>query len=193
MLDLRVLRDRWTEDGARTVFAQLVTHCVRSVYPHAQSVRPDPGDDGVDTFVGEFDGDLQVYQAKYFCDGVGSSQQKQIRGSWNKCIRSSRFSRVVKWTLCLPIELSNSEHSWWQKWSKKQAADHDCQIELWCKTDFEAFRARNDLARVFDLALALSARVPQLSTVLASMAAVGAARPIVQLPAPDHHHDALFV
>src|SRR5690349_12955622 len=102
MIDLRVLRDRWTEDGGRAIFAQLVTHCVRDVYPGAQAVRPDPGDEGLDTFVGDFDGELRVWQAKYFPDGVGESQREQIRKSWKACIESSHFSDVASWTLCLP-------------------------------------------------------------------------------------------
>src|SRR5687768_4886587 len=101
VIDLRVMRDRWTDDGAREIFAQLVTHCVRTTYPAAQAVRADPGDEGLDTFVGDFQGDLRVWQAKYFCNGIHSSQKNQIRTSWKTCLNSPRFSRVVSWTLCL--------------------------------------------------------------------------------------------
>ena len=81
MLELRVLRDLWTEPGARRIFEQLVTHCVRAQYPSAVSIRPNPGDEGIDTLVGDFE---RVYQAKFFCDSIGKSQQAQIRNSSSK-------------------------------------------------------------------------------------------------------------
>ena len=38
MADLRVLRNLWTEDGARSVFASLVTHCVYHRIPTANNI-----------------------------------------------------------------------------------------------------------------------------------------------------------
>lgn len=62
MADLRVLRNVRTEDGARSVFASLVTHCVHQRHGSAITVRPDPGDEGLDTIVGDFGDRLLVFR-----------------------------------------------------------------------------------------------------------------------------------
>jgi hypothetical protein len=190
MLDLRVLRDLWTEDGARSVFARLVTHCVKKHHPSALSIRPNPGDEGVDTLVGDFGSAVRVYQAKFFCDGVGESQQRQIRESWRACTQASYFSRLVQWTLCLPIELSTDEVRWWQGWKKRQQP-YRKQIEIWTGTKFEAFRALSDLKPVFDFALK---RVEHqtVSDVLRHLLIVDE-RPILSLPLFSQFADAIFV
>lgn len=193
MLDLRVLRDLWTEAGAREVFAQLVTQCVCHAYGSAGQIRPDPGDEGVDTFVGEFGNDLKIWQVKYFCDGVGAAQQKQIRKSWKTCINSQSFKRVVAWTLCLPEDLSVDETTWWQRWSKKQAKLHGCSIELWTKSQFIGFRANPILQGVFDYALRRTDVKQDHKSLIADLKAMLTAPSIKTLPAPTQYKDAVFV
>ena len=85
MADLRVLRHLWTEDGTRSIFASLVTHLVFHRHGSGATVRPDPGDEGLDTIVGDFGDRLRVFQAKYFCERIQESQQRQIRDSWKTC------------------------------------------------------------------------------------------------------------
>jgi len=167
MIELRVLRDIWTEEGARTVFAQIVTQCVKSKYPSVREIRPNPGDEGIDSFVGEFDGDIRVYQSKYFCDGVGGSQKNNIRESFKTCIESKYLNNVVCWTLCIPIELDVKEEKWWQKWKASKSLEYGCQIELWSKTSFVSFRANPNISPIFDVALKLAtSKTDQLPTKL---------------------------
>jgi hypothetical protein len=194
MIDLRVLRDLWTEDGARAIFAELVTQCVRSIYPSARAIRPDPGDQGIDTFVGEFEGDLRVYQSKYFCAGIDKAQQAQIRSSWDTCVKSTYFDRVTLWTLCIPIEMSVPEVQWWQKWRKRESEKWQRQIELWSKADFVNFSTRSDLVAVFANALQRGGvKHPNFDAVLSALRA-GRADPLVKkLPGRDHLRDAVFV
>ncbi len=190
MLDLRVLRDLWTEDGARRVFSQLVTHCVRSDYPDALSIRPSPGDEGIDTLVGDFESQVRVYQAKYFCDGLYEAQRSQIRASWKTCVESKYFKHLVLWTLCIPIEMSTDEVRWWQGWRSRQMSKHQVQMELWTSTHFEAFRATDSLQGVFDLAL----RPPVGQTIDELLAALQSRlQRLASLPSPDHLCNALFV
>lgn len=192
MLDLRVLRDIWTEDGARSVFAELVNQCVLSVYKNARAIRPDPGDEGIDTFVGEFDTDLKVYQAKYFCDRIGPAQQSQIRESWKSCVESSYFSRLTLWTLCLPIELSIDEMRWWQTWAQKEIKKHRCQIELWSKTQFVAFSVKPEVERVFAIALQRGHKHDSADAALDSMRFVKSIN-LRKLPNAEHLKNAIFV
>lgn len=194
MIDLRTLRDHWTEDGARAVFANLVGQCVLSLHSTAREVRPDPGDEGVDTFVGDFGGgDLRVYQAKYFCDGVGRSQQAQIRDSWKSCTGSKYLKSIVLWTLCLPVDLNVDEEKWWQQWRKKESAKHNIQIELWTRTRFISFNAKPRLKSVFDLALRRVAQNLTVEDTLRAMHAFRRGNNIVPLPNGTTFEQAIFV
>lgn len=194
MIDLRVLRDLWTEDGARAVFAELVNQCVRSVYPGARAVRPDPGDEGIDTFVGELAGELHVWQSKCFCDGVDKVQQAQVRASWKSCIESDYIKRVARWTLCIPIELSVQELQWWQRWRERESKKWKCQIELWSKSEFVSFYGRPDLQGVFNVALQRGVAYPNFDAAISAMRSCGRPRPLIKkLPTPDCLRDAIFV
>ena len=193
MFDLRVLRDRWTEDGARSIFEQLVEQCVRSLYPSAKGIRPNPGDEGIDAFVGQFDEDIRVWQSKYFPDGLGKSQKAQIRSSWKSCSESDEFAKVTLWTLCLPVDLSIDEMKWWQKWSRKQSDESSCQMELWTKGNFLAFYGRPDLKPVFDIALGRTGSPTGIGEALAEMRVAQPPRQIVPLPDSGHLRDAVFV
>lgn len=169
MIDLSVLKDRWTVDGAREVFAQLVTQCVRANHPTARAIRPDPGDEGVDTFVGEFDKDVRIWQAKYFHDGIGESQQKQIRDSWKACRSSSFKDRVTMWTLCVPCDLSIEEEKWWQGWKAKESRSAGFPIDLWTKSQFATFSTWKGLDAVFAFALQRGCEHGTVQEVLAAM------------------------
>lgn len=194
MIDLRVLRDLWTEDGARAVFAELVNQCARSIYPGARAVRPDPGDEGIDTFFGELNGDLHVWQSKYFCDGVDRAQQAQIRASWKACTESTHIQRVARWTLCIPIELNVPETQWWQKWRKREGARWGCHIELWSRSDFVGFHGRPDLSGVFTVALQRGSSAPNLEAAIAAMRSAGRPQALIKrLPTRDHLRGAVFV
>lgn len=193
MIDLRVLRDHWTEPGARDVFAELVTQCVQNTYPGAQTVRPFPGDEGVDTFVGRFDEKLRVWQAKYFCDGIGKSQQQNIRESWRACRSSSVFNQIVQWTLCVPTDLAIKEHKWWQQWSRREQEQYGIQIELWAKSHFVAFSAKPALADVFNIALKRGIALASAHEALQGMRNGRQTHPLRELPQPNLFRDAIFV
>jgi hypothetical protein len=192
MIDLKVMRDRWTQEGAREIFAQLVTLCVRSNYAGARAIRPDPGDQGIDTFVGAFDDDVKVWQAKYFCDGIDDSQKEQIRESFKKCMSSSWASRIRLWTLCLPCDLSIEEETWWQGWRSKAVRKHGIAIELWTKINFVGFSRQKDLERVFAYALLREGSFETVGDVVAAMVNASPRR-LELLPSSDAFKRAVFV
>lgn len=191
MADLRVLRNVWTEDGARSVFASLVTHCVYQRHGSASAIRPDPGDEGLDTIVGDFGDRLLVFQAKYFCGRLEGAQQRQIRQSWNTCKANDYFPRVALWTLCLPIDLSAPELRWWQGWKARQIKESGCQIDLWTKTDFDRFEAEPRLKPVFEAAFrgAGSDPVEALARIRGMMPPLA----LQHLPSATDYVEAVFV
>jgi len=189
--DLRVLRNVWTEDGARSVFASLVTQCVYHRHGTALSVRPDPGDEGLDTIVGDFGDRLLVFQAKYFCERIDEAQQRQIRESWKTCTANDYFPRVAQWTLCVPIDLSAPELRWWQGWKARKTKESGCHIDLWAKSDFDRFEAEAALKPVFDTAFRGGGADP--AEAVARIRAMKPPLSLRPLPSTGDYAEAIFV
>jgi hypothetical protein len=123
--------------GAQEKFEQLVTQLVKGEYPSATKVRTVRGDGGIDVYMGEFSdpAGIDVYQAKYFVKEIGKSQQGQIRDAFTTIQRSPNF-KARSWTLCLPINMTAEETTWFEKWKSKQAG-----IEIrqpWDETKLES-------------------------------------------------------
>jgi len=66
-------------DGARADFQQMIAQLVRASTPSVRTVAANPGDWGIDVFVGSLADEIVVWQSKYFIAGVGDAQQRQIR------------------------------------------------------------------------------------------------------------------
>ena len=86
-----------------------------------RGIRVQQGDGGIDVYVGDFgEAPIDVYQCKYFIDGIDDSQKQQIRDSYKTAISSTDF-QVSKWYLCLPVNLSVPETKWFAGWSQPLA------------------------------------------------------------------------
>jgi len=108
--------------GARERFEDLVSQLVEGEQPDADKVRIEQGDGGIDVYVGDL-GDpagIDVYQCKFFPQGIGEAQKEQIRKSYRTCRDGKRF-KTKRWTLCLPVDLSLDEKEWFEDWRGKQA------------------------------------------------------------------------
>jgi hypothetical protein len=81
------------EQGAREEFARL-TAALAELTTRVRRIRENPGDLGIDAFAGRLDdgGEVAVWQAKFFINGVGDAQQQQIRDSFRTPPLSSASS-----------------------------------------------------------------------------------------------------
>ena len=127
--------------GARDDFENMIVDLVCVTNPGAFGVQANPGDWGIDVLVGDLDGDVAVWQAKYFIDGYGPSQRQQVQESFRHLVgeASTRGFSVKYWTLCIPVVLPADELTLWQKWKRRQERSHNLTIELW---DANALRQR---------------------------------------------------
>jgi hypothetical protein len=171
-------------DGARAKFERLVV-AIAYVKHRAMSVAAKPGDWGIDAFAGRLDGVIAIWQAKYFIDGVGESQIKQIRSSFKSALKAAddHDHKVGTWTLCIPVDFDPESLTWWEGWKRRQEKQTGVTIDLWARTQLEALLLKPDcmhLARFF---------FPN------SMGAGTAGASPETLPLPDHHDydEALFV
>jgi hypothetical protein len=120
-------------EGARAAFEYDCRALLQALFPgeSVMMVRANPGDEGIDVFVGEIGiAPIDVYQCKFFLGTLGDSQKSQIRSSFDRAINSSLF-QMKKWVLCAPIDdFDIHENIWWAGWKNKQEQAHGISIQL---------------------------------------------------------------
>jgi hypothetical protein len=104
-----------SDDAARVDFHRMLTALIQVQYRAATEVRANPGDWGIDTFVGSLVDKVNIWQSKYFYGGLGKSQQAQVRESLKSAMSHAQKHAytVETWTLCVPCELDGPERKWW--------------------------------------------------------------------------------
>jgi hypothetical protein len=139
------------EAVGRERFERLVTAVVQEIHPTARSIRANPGDWGIDTFVGELSqGTIAVWQSKYFLNGVGKVQRGDIRESFASLLQAANHHsfKVAGWTLALPKDLDGPATKWWDGWKLRTQRTTGVVIELWPGSTVERLLAKPDLAGV---------------------------------------------
>ena len=126
--DFRYLRDKYGDAGARDIFEKICIELFQKKFENAYAVQASPGDDGIDVLVGDLDGDIIVYQCKYFIDGIGDTQKAQIRESYKTV--TERYN-VVEWYLCVPILYTVDNHKWWSEWKNKKQQKDNVKIDFY--------------------------------------------------------------
>ena len=153
-------------DGARAIFEELLAQLMRLAQPGVRRVEANPGDWGIDVFVGQLDGLISVWQCKFFIDGVGKSQQGEIRDSLKSLMKNATAQgfKVDIWTLCIPCSMDPAATLWWDKWKKKAETEHSITIELWDETELRDLLLSPDAATLrevyFGLGQTTVPRVP---------------------------------
>ncbi|HRZ46479.1 MAG TPA: hypothetical protein P5555_14945 [Candidatus Paceibacterota bacterium] len=106
----------------RQAFEEICTDILRRVVPGSRRIRVHGGDEGVDSFLGEWgpSGGIEVYQTKFFPDQWSTSQQQQIVKSFERA-RDSKMYHLTKWFLCVPARLTKNDLRWFDVWREKQA------------------------------------------------------------------------
>lgn len=128
--DFRYLRDQHGDAGARGVFEKICSQLFAALFgADAHNIKVSQGDEGLDVLVGDFSAPIDVYQCKYFIDGVDDAQKQQIRESFKRSIESSMY-KMKSWTLCLPCELTAKEFQWWSEWKNRKMKLHNVDIAL---------------------------------------------------------------
>jgi hypothetical protein len=154
-----------TKEGARHLFGQLVVELAHLVNPSVRDVYANPGDWGIDAFVGELaDGEsVGVWQAKFFIDGVRKAQQQEIRDSFNQCLKAAAREgyKVASWTLCIPEWMDGETTKWWDSWKKRAEREHAIVIELWHPNELRALLRSPDAEEIRAAYLGSEHRMPR--------------------------------
>jgi hypothetical protein len=132
------------EDSKQDNFSALCSQLIIRLDSKAKPVDGKGGDEGLDTFIGVFNGQCQAFQHKYFPDRVGKSQRKQIERSLNTALGKHK---IKSWTLMLPINLNPDE----LRWFKALQAKHRLVVMDWWGKDklCELLATHRDILREF--------------------------------------------
>ena len=129
--DFRYLRDEHGDAGAREIFEKICTQLIQARYgSEAHNIRTSHGDEGIDILVGDFQKPIEVYQCKFFLDGIMDSQKTQIRRSFETAIEAEDY-HMRRWVLCVPCCLSAKEFKWWSVWKVEKQKIYGLEIELY--------------------------------------------------------------
>ena len=145
--DFRYLRDKYGDAGAREIFEKICVRLFQKKYENAYGVKASPGDDGIDILIGDLNKEINVYQCKYFIDGINTSQKNQIKESYNKV--TGKYN-VKEWYLCIPIIFTVENHKWWSEWKSLRKQDN-IKIELYDGSRLLMLIKENDMFdEIFD-------------------------------------------
>jgi hypothetical protein len=148
--DFDYLLKKHGREGSRGIFEDACAKAFSAKYKDAFPIECNPGDEGIDVYIGDFSNPIEVYQCKCFFYTIEEVQKTQIRASFKKAIESKSY-KMKKWCLCVPKSLTIDETSWWTTWSNSIAAKHKIEIELFDETKLLRLIKETDIhLEIFD-------------------------------------------
>lgn len=113
----------------------LVTDLVAVRYPLANEVAGPGGTDwGIDTYVGQLDDSIVVWQSKFFPDWKSEDQRGQVRASFNEVVAKAaeKGFQISAWTLCVPCILPPQEQQWFDGWATRMRNKYKIlKVDIW--------------------------------------------------------------
>jgi hypothetical protein len=113
-------------------FEKLCALLVALDFPGARAVDGKGGDGGVDAFIptsAALSTPFTVFQCKLFSERLKGGQKRQIEESLRRAFETCKPGR---WILCIPKNLTPSEHVWWDRLQADRK--DDLELELWDET-----------------------------------------------------------
>ena len=175
-------------EAARQKFQELVGSLIQIQFKDAHSIRPSPGDWGIDVFVGDLTDACFVWQAKFFPEGLNEARKGEIRDSFNTVMSKSKEQgfTVDVWSLCIPCSLSAEETQWWEQWKAKQLRKFDISIKLMDENVLRTALEAPEAHHLVDLYLKNTQIHGSSSITMDEM-------PIQELPSDIDYSESLFI
>jgi hypothetical protein len=126
-IDFKRFIDFYGLPGARHQFQNACYSLLKRKFnENVHKIRENPGDEGIDVYVGEFSEPIDVFQCKFFIDNIS---YQQINDSFDRAIANTKY-KVKSWTLMLPKDLDIKETLKWTKWKQEREAKFQIKIHL---------------------------------------------------------------
>lgn len=145
-------------EAGRAKFERLVTDIVCVIHPTARAVGANPGDWGIDTFVGRLDGGkVGIWQSKFWLNPGDkfAAQKAQISESYKSATTRADAEGLdlISWTLCIPGTMDPKLTQWWDGWvgrerRKRRKQSPGFEIDLWQEERLRGFLMKDDFADV---------------------------------------------
>lgn len=118
-------------EGARSCFEKLCFEILQLEYPKEEvhTIGCNPGDHGIDVFVGSIHEHFKIYQCKYFLETLKTSQWKQIELSLESVVKDIHKTKLKEWFLCIPKELTFDEMIKFQNFIEIYKRKYDFEIK----------------------------------------------------------------
>jgi hypothetical protein len=135
----------------RAVFEDMMVQLLKVKHPGVSGLQANPGDWGIDAFVGDLEGSIAVWQSKFFIEGFGDAQRAQVRESFKAAVDASKQNghQIEAWTLCTPVDPDPPTAKWWASWKRRQELATKIVIDLWSATEISSMLIAPESASVF--------------------------------------------
>ena len=87
-------------------FNEMCNQLIKAEYPNSKPVEGSGGDEGIDSFLGDFDGLIKVFQYKFFLRPIRNPQQNQIKQS---LLTAKEKHSLTEWVLVIPRNFTPRE------------------------------------------------------------------------------------
>jgi len=129
-------------------FEDLCNTLLRREVGAVKSIEGAGGDRGVDGFKGEIEGEIVIYQHKFYTGRLSdkSGRKRSILNSYNTA--KEHHPELKKWVLLIATELTHKEQEWFEQEIK--STDNDIEVDYWNKLEIEdRLQQYNDLVHRF--------------------------------------------
>lgn len=129
--DFNYFIEKYGESGAREKFEDACyTMLKRKFQDHVYKIKGNPGDEGIDIYVGNITKKIDVFQCKFFMKNI---DYNQIKKSFLRAANNSKFS-MKSWTLLIPQDFTFPERCKWDKWQTQMETEYNIEIKLMDKS-----------------------------------------------------------
>ncbi len=87
-------------------FSEMCNQLIKAEYPNSNPVEGSGGDEGIDSFIGDFDGLIKIFQYKFFLKPIRNPQQNQIKQS---LLTAKEKHSLTEWVLVIPRNFTPRE------------------------------------------------------------------------------------
>ncbi|EHI99070.1 hypothetical protein CDLVIII_2425 [Clostridium sp. DL-VIII] len=116
--DFRYFIERYGEDGASDKFEGACYNMLKHKYPYidVSRIKENPGDEGIDVYVGDFNGPIDVYQCKFYMNKL---HYENINKSLERAV-NNKYYKLNEWYLVIPKRLDIKEKKTWSNWKENK-------------------------------------------------------------------------
>lgn len=148
--DFNYFVEKYGESGAREKFEDACYTMLKGKnQENVYKVKGNPGDEGIDIYVGNITNKIDVYQCKFFMKRL---DYYQIKNSFLRAVNNKTKFSMKSWTLLIPQDLTFKERSKWDEWQTQMGAEYNIDIKLMDRSAIINYMKQSDVYnQVFDI------------------------------------------